>query len=1156
MRRRKPSVHSLRFVWLLLLSLSATADAQVVVLYPLELRGQVVLGSGGVGRAIDDLSVVARARNFNVAPVNLTIVRDDTSTAEPHDASFAGVIQREILGALAQYKLGSGGSSGVFVQYQRSKAYWGVSSFTAPAAPTPAVRHDLLWDQLCSLRVTVEPALPTQVPDGVFVHLVDDVEVARQAQVRSMFAATGDPSETSGFIRVTSSGRAALLVELLWPVGVPFEISGFITVDGVLQSFDGSAVIEAASCSAKSVVFRAELPEPTGEDPVEDPTSLQNAVDVSARLRREAADVGANRGATALSYTFGSHEPIAATEHGAAARLVLAPNPMPISAALRWPDGRQGSFTFPRSTATGVWSPLIPQQAPPGPLKGLYRDGALLADPGEIEQMSAFAELAYHEVELDFGACSASPADLDFGYAQAAGSASGPGEAFTREDGSIGMSLTGLTGASASAMFQPGTRIVELPLIPGPWRELSYDLTFRRPSAPGSAVDPIDADLSFSFTQGALEFEVLAGRGSIARSVRRLPLGAITVTLLAINGDGSFRPLASPRLQVGSTAYALADLTTGRFTARARGTSALRVDHRVTLLAPESTLELNASADVPLNADGSGPLARATFQPLTNLRIPPPNPDGSCARLCAEVVSGQVFVDDGAPPRLELDPPPASTFASELDLTGRIVDGSPVASLAVGGRLVALGGSLEDSTRRFTTRVPLAAGVNTIELLATDLCGQITRRTITITRLLGNRPPLPVDPGLQVVTAGDPLRVRFSAIDPDGDVLTFGLVSFAPAGRELASLQAATGELRWLTSDSDLGDHVISFRAGDGRAWASQSFTARVVRRPQPPGFLFVGDRSTLFGSALEFTVREGEPLSFALVTRGEGPLALDVKQTGGGPLPEGARFDRDTARLAWTPGFDQAGTYTLSFVARDAAGLEASVDVRIHVLETNRPPRIEGVATITVREGESIEVPVFAADPDDDAPLRYILRRESPGAQPAWPPSAALELHGDHPVLTWSTGFEDAGSWRAVVDVFDPSNAADSMEILIDVTNVNRPPRITPVPPQHTMAAAGGFDVEVSDPDADAVTCAARELPPETIFDARARRVSWPDGLWTEGRFRAVVACTDGEAEVELVVPVTSELFDLDGGCTCGVAGPGALAWLGLLARSRRRRR
>ncbi len=244
--------------------------------------------------------------------------------------------------------------------------------------------------------------------------------------------------------------------------------------------------------------------------------------------------------------------------------------------------------------------------------------------------------------------------------------------------------------------------------------------------------------------------------------------------------------------------------------------------------------------------------------------------------------------------------------------------------------------------------------------------------------------------------------------------------------------------------------------------------------RIQPP----IGDRSVLEGEALTFTVTA------------EDPDAAQSLAFSAGDLPRGATFRSQTQVFSWTPGFADAGVYAVLFRVVDdgVPPLSDAETVNITVGDANAPPRLDPPGNYTVNEGETVSFTVTASDPDPGDTLTLSAGDLPPGAVFGSATGA----------FSWETGFEDAGSYTVRFTVTDDGRPpkSDAQSSTITVGDVNRPPILDPV---GNRDAVQGELLEIvitaRDPDGDALTFSAGDLPSGSAFDPGSQTFSWqPD--------------------------------------------------------------
>lgn len=182
-----------------------------------------------------------------------------------------------------------------------------------------------------------------------------------------------------------------------------------------------------------------------------------------------------------------------------------------------------------------------------------------------------------------------------------------------------------------------------------------------------------------------------------------------------------------------------------------------------------------------------------------------------------------------------------------------------------------------------------------------------------------NLPPVLSHIGNQTVNEGQLLQFGISGTDPNGNALTYS-VSNPPSGASF-DLNQASATFNWTPGYDQAGTYSnIVFRVTDtGGLWAEENITITVNNVNQPPTLGTIGPK----------TASEGLPLTFGL--SGSDPDADPVTYAAD-VLPSGASLNPSTGTFSWTPGFDQAGVYMVTFRVTDSGSLSAEETVAITV--------------------------------------------------------------------------------------------------------------------------------------------------------------------------------------------------------------------------------
>ncbi len=318
-----------------------------------------------------------------------------------------------------------------------------------------------------------------------------------------------------------------------------------------------------------------------------------------------------------------------------------------------------------------------------------------------------------------------------------------------------------------------------------------------------------------------------------------------------------------------------------------------------------------------------------------------------------------------------------------------------------------------------------------------------------------NRPPVLNPTGNQSVTEGDLLSFTLTASDPDGDRLTFS-ASNLPGD---AKVDTETGTFDWTPDSGQVGDHLVTFEVFDGDLSDTEDVVITVRPFNHPPVLDSIGDQSVAEGDLLTFTISALDPdedaLTYSFI----------------GTLPAGSQFDAVSHLFSWTPTFEQAGSYTLTFGVSDGS-LSDSETITITVNNVNRPPVLDPVGDLLTQEGDLLTFTVSASDPDEDL-LSYSAVN--------LPRGAAFNSQ-DHTFI-WMPEFNQSGAYSVTFQASDGDLEA-SETITIAVSNVNRAPVLGSLTDKTvTFGETLTFSVSASDPDEDPLTFTASNLPPGATF-------------------------------------------------------------------------
>jgi hypothetical protein len=409
---------------------------------------------------------------------------------------------------------------------------------------------------------------------------------------------------------------------------------------------------------------------------------------------------------------------------------------------------------------------------------------------------------------------------------------------------------------------------------------------------------------------------------------------------------------------------------------------------------------------------------------------------------------------------------------------------------------------------------PTEAGDHVFELRVSD--GRLSALdTVTITAEVRNRPPVALD---QTVTTDEdvPVAIVLGATDPDGDLLTFTLLS-APAH---GTLSGAAPNLTYTPAAHYSGPDAFTFKAADALVssnMATVNITVRPVNDvPVAADQSVATDEDTPLPIVLTATDVEADPLTFAVVT---GPAHGTLTGTG--------------ANVTYAPAADYHGPDRFTFKANDGQADSNTATVTITVRPVNDAPVAHDQAVAT-DEDTPLPVVLVASDIEGD-PLSYtILMAPAHGT-----------LSGAGPDVSYTPAANYNGPDTFTFKVND--GQADSN--VATVTIVVRPANDAPVAQDGSVVTDEDTPIAIGlaavDLDGDTLVYTVLTPPAHGTLSGTAPNLTYTPAPNYNGPDHLTFKANDGQLDSNVAtVTITVRAVNDAPVCTAGRAVPDRLLW------------
>jgi PKD repeat protein len=358
------------------------------------------------------------------------------------------------------------------------------------------------------------------------------------------------------------------------------------------------------------------------------------------------------------------------------------------------------------------------------------------------------------------------------------------------------------------------------------------------------------------------------------------------------------------------------------------------------------------------------------------------------------------------------------------------------------------------------------SGVYNVTIIAADGVLADTEIVAITVNEGGNQRPVLTAIADTTIDENTTLVINAAAVDSDGDSLLLSATG-VPANATFIDNFNGTGQFNFSPSFFQAGLYNVSIIASDGLLADTEAVSITVLNVNQLPVLAPIGS----------LNVQEGMLLS-VLITASDADSTIPAITLQG--APSGAIFADSTngrASFVFTPGFNQAGVYPLTFVASDGVAAD-SEQVTLTVTDAgNQPPVLAAIGNRVLQEGDSLFIRVTATDADLTIPVLSAV---------GVPVNASFvdSLNGAGGFI-FRPSLTQGGVGYPITFIASDGIVADSEAVIITVTEIgNQAPIFDSIPPQ-TVAEGDTLTllIHAVDPEGTQILMGTLEPFPDGVF-------------------------------------------------------------------------
>ena len=319
----------------------------------------------------------------------------------------------------------------------------------------------------------------------------------------------------------------------------------------------------------------------------------------------------------------------------------------------------------------------------------------------------------------------------------------------------------------------------------------------------------------------------------------------------------------------------------------------------------------------------------------------------------------------------------------------------------------------------------------TVAFTATDDYTATDSKTITITVVHVNVPPVLNAIGNKNVNEDTLLEITLSATDDDSDSLTYSTTPFFGA-TITGNVFRVTPPFNAVNPPDTSKDYAVTITVDDGNGGKdSETITITVQNGNVPPVLAPIGNKTVKEMETLRITAHATDNDADAL------SYSADLSQ-----IP-GATFGNQV--LEWKPSYtmvtpaEVTKDFTVIITVSDGNGGSDSETITITVEHVNAPPILTPIGLQTVTKGQTLTINVSATDVDNDT-LEYSANLGDTGSLGATFTGNTLQWTPPDHTVTAPTKYK---IYQVSFSVSD-GKLTNSQPVTIKVVNVNSPPVLT----------------------------------------------------------------------------------------------------------------